>query len=103
MCLTESLVQCYMDRELANDLLAQAMAHLDECSKCKSNLDQAMIEEKLVRRALAYEMALPIATVQLISTIDEAIRANEKIDRKLLGAKHADSQIRIKLITHRAE
>jgi len=65
MCLTESLVQCYMDRELANDLLAQAMAHLDECSKCKSNLDQAMIEEKLVRRALAYEMALPIPTVQL--------------------------------------
>jgi hypothetical protein len=48
-------------------------------------------------------MALPIPTVQLISTIDEAIRANEKIDRKLLGAKHADSQIRIKLITHRAE
>ena len=75
MCLSESVVQAYIDTELATEARVSTRAHIDACSKCKLVVNQAITEQQMVNAALAHEMELPVPTVRLRARIDSAIKA----------------------------
>ena len=74
MCLSESIVQAFIDAELARAMVS-TLAHIDACSKCKLVVNEAITEQQMVSFALAPEMELPVPTVRLRARIDSAIKA----------------------------
>ena len=79
MCLSESIVQAYIDTELATEARVSTRAHIDACSKCKLVVNQAITEQQMVNAALAHEMELPVPTVRLRARIDSAIKAGLRL------------------------
>jgi anti-sigma factor RsiW len=75
MCLTEAIVQAYIDEELATKAMLSTLAHIDVCAKCKSVVNEAIIEQQLVSSALAHEMELPVPTGRLRARIERITRA----------------------------
>jgi len=75
MCLSESIVQAYIDVELATEAKVSALAHIDACSKCKLGVNEAFAEQQIVTSALAHEMELPVPTARLRARIYRAIKA----------------------------
>lgn len=75
MCLSESIVQAYIDTELATEAMVSTRAHIDACSKCKLVVNEAITEQQMVSSALAHEMELPVPTVRLRARIDSGIKA----------------------------
>jgi len=75
MCLSESIVQAFIDAELATGAMVSTLAHIDACSKCKLVVNEAITEQQMVSFALAPEMELPVPTVRLRARIDSAIKA----------------------------
>lgn len=79
MCLSESIVQAYIDAELAIEAMVATRVHIDACSKCKLVVNEAIAEQQMVSSALAHEMELPVPTVRLRARIDSAIKAGLRI------------------------
>ena len=79
ICLRESIVQAYIDAELAAEAMVLTLAHIDACSKCKYVLDEAITEQQIVSSALAPEMELSVPTVRLRARIARAIKADHHI------------------------
>lgn len=75
MCLSESILQAYIDTELATEAMVSTHAHIDACSKCKLVVNEAITEQQMVSSALAHEMELPVPTVRLRARIDSALKA----------------------------
>ena len=76
MCLTDSIVQCYIDEELG-EAMSATLGHIETCSRCSLAVDEAMTEQYIVRSALAHEMELPVPTERLRARIDRVIREFE--------------------------
>lgn len=79
ICLSECIVQAYIDAELAAEAMLLTLAHIDACSKCKSVVNEAITEQQIVSSALAREMELPVPTVRLHARINCAIKADHRI------------------------
>ena len=75
MCLTESILQSYIDADLGTEAMVSTRSHIDACEKCKSVLNEAITEQQLVRSALAHEMELPVPTLRLRARVYRAIEA----------------------------
>ena len=73
MCLSESIIQCYLDHELSAEMIDNISAHISSCSDCDAALLKAKEEAAVVEFALAYEMALPVPTERLCARIEAAI------------------------------
>lgn len=74
MCVSESIVQAYIDKELATEAMVSTRAHIDACSTCKVVVSEAITEQQMVSSALAHEMELPVPTVRLRARIEEVIK-----------------------------
>lgn len=72
-CLTEEVIQQFVDGELSKEQMEQAAAHLAACDECASLLDQVEQESALLMEAFAPEMSLPVPTSQLRERLDAAI------------------------------
>lgn len=73
MCLSESIIHCYLDHELSAEMIDNVNAHISSCSECDAALFKAKEEATVVEFALAYEMALFVPTERLRARIEAAI------------------------------
>ena len=73
MCLSESIIHCYLDHELSAEVIENVSAHISSCSKCDVAFSKAKGRAALVEFVLTYEMALPVPTERLGARIKAAI------------------------------
>jgi len=75
MCLSESIVQCYLDHELSTEMRDRITVHINSCPMCRVAFTKAKEEATLVESALALEMTLQVPTDRLWARIEAAILA----------------------------
>jgi hypothetical protein len=76
-CLTEEVIQRFVDGELSQEQSETAAAHLAACEPCASLLDEVEQENALMAEAFAPELSLPVPSAQLRASIDRAIAGLE--------------------------
>jgi hypothetical protein len=72
-CLTEEVIQRFVDGELSKEQMEEAAAHLSSCSACANLLDAVEQENSVLMEAFAPELSLPVPTAALRVRLDEAI------------------------------
>lgn len=72
-CLTEEVIQQFVDGELSNSQTEEAAAHLASCDKCASLLDEVEQGNALLAEAFAPELTMPVPTVSLRERLDAEI------------------------------
>lgn len=72
-CLTEEVIQRFVDGELSAEQTEAAAAHLSGCDECASLLDEVEQGNALMSEAFAPEMSLSVPTVRLRERLDAAI------------------------------
>ncbi|HEY0321976.1 MAG TPA: zf-HC2 domain-containing protein [Pyrinomonadaceae bacterium] len=72
-CLTEEVIQQFVDGELSKEQSEAAAAHLAGCDECASLLDEVEQGNALMMEAFAPEMSLSVPTVRLRERLDAAI------------------------------
>lgn len=72
-CLTEEVIQQFVDGQLSAEQTETAAAHLAACDDCAQLLDSVEQENEILMQAFAPEMSLTVPTVQLRERIDAAI------------------------------
>ena len=72
-CLTEEVIQRFVDGELSQEQTESAAAHLAACETCASMLGEVEQENALMAEAFAPELSLPVPSAQLRASIDRAI------------------------------
>ena len=73
MCLSESIIHCYLDHELSAEMIDNVRGLISSCSECDAALLKAKEEATVVDFAWAYEMALLVPTERLRARIEAAI------------------------------
>ena len=73
LCLTEEILQQFLDGELAPEQLERAATHLAQCAACTNLLQEVEQETALLSEAFAPEMSLSVPTARLRERLDEAI------------------------------
>jgi hypothetical protein len=72
-CLTEDVIQQFVDGELSTEQTESTAAHLAACDECAGLLDGVEQENEILSKAFAPEMSLPVPTASLRERIDAAI------------------------------
>ncbi|HEX8175035.1 MAG TPA: zf-HC2 domain-containing protein [Pyrinomonadaceae bacterium] len=72
-CLTEDVIQQFVDGELSEERTEAVAAHLAGCDDCASLLDEVEHENAFLAEAFAPELSLPVPTVALRERLDAAI------------------------------
>lgn len=72
-CLTEEVMQQFVDGELSTEQTESAAAHLAACDACARLLDEVEQGNALLTEAFAPEMSLSVPTVRLRERLDAAI------------------------------
>jgi anti-sigma factor RsiW len=72
-CLTEEVIQQFVDGELSPEQTEDAAAHLASCDECASLLDEVEQESALLMEAFAPELNLLVPTASLRERLDAAI------------------------------
>ncbi len=73
LCLTEEVLQQFLDGELAPEQLERAATHLAQCAACTNLLQEVEQETALLAEAFAPEMSLSVPTARLRERLDAAI------------------------------
>jgi anti-sigma factor RsiW len=76
-CLSEELLQSYVDGELSGETVEGVTAHLAACLACDANARELERENILVAAALAPEFERSVPTAQLRERIDTAIASEQ--------------------------
>ena len=82
-CLTESVLQAYVDGELSSDKLERVAAHLSGCTECSLAVQEIEAELEILTSALQGEILAPVPTELLQSRIYEAISEAPAISQGL--------------------
>lgn len=72
-CLTEEVIQQFVDGELSEEQAREAASHLAACESCASLLDEVEQQNALLTEAFQPEMSLPVPTTILRERLDAAI------------------------------
>lgn len=72
-CLTEEVIQQFVDGELSEQKAQEAAAHLAACEMCASLLDEVEQQNAFLAEAFAPEMSLPVPTASLRQRLDASI------------------------------
>jgi anti-sigma factor RsiW len=72
-CLTEEVIQQFVDGELSAAQNETAAAHLAACDECAQLLDSVEQENEVLMQAFAPEMSLPVPSAALRERIDAAV------------------------------
>lgn len=72
-CLTEDVIQQFVDGELSKEHTEAVASHLAACDDCASLLDEVEQENALMAEAFAPELSLPVPTVALRERLGAAI------------------------------
>jgi anti-sigma factor RsiW len=91
-CLTEEVIQQFVDGELSKEQTESAAAHLAACDECAGLLDGVEQENELLTEAFAPELSLPVPTAALRERIDAAIA--ELAPRPKVAGESAGSRVR---------
>ena len=73
LCLTEEVLQQFVDGELAPERLERAASHLSQCAACTNLLGEVEQETALLSEAFAPELGLSVPTARLRERLDAAI------------------------------
>src|SRR5262245_49826430 len=73
ICLSDGILQAYLDEELGSDEAASAITHLAECSECERRLAEAEQERLQVWNALIDELPLTVPTAKLQAGLEARI------------------------------
>lgn len=92
-CLTEEVIQQFVDGELSNAQTEEAASHLASCDKCASLLDEVEQGNALLEEAFAPELALPVPTASLRERLDVKI-AHLESQRGSIESESAFSRLR---------
>ncbi|HKS27452.1 MAG TPA: zf-HC2 domain-containing protein [Pyrinomonadaceae bacterium] len=91
-CLTEEVIQQFVDGELSDEKTEQVASHLAGCNECAELLDRVEQESAFLAEAFAPEMSLPVPTVALRERLDAAIAAMEP--RRQVATESAGARAR---------
>ena len=91
-CLTEEVIQQFVDGELSPQEAERAAAHLAACDDCASLLDEVEQGNALLVGAFAPELGLPVPTLRLRERLDTAIAGLEP--RPRVASQSAGSRLR---------
>ncbi|HYO92266.1 MAG TPA: zf-HC2 domain-containing protein [Pyrinomonadaceae bacterium] len=91
-CLTEDVIQQFVDGELSKERTEAVASHLAGCDDCASLLDNVEAENALLAEAFAPELSLPVPTVALRERLEAAISQSEP--RRELATEAAGARAR---------
>jgi hypothetical protein len=91
-CLTEEVIQRFIDGELSPEQTEGAAAHVAACERCTSLLSEVEAENSLLMEAFAPEMSLTVPTVRLRERLDAAIAELEP--RPVTAGESSGSRLR---------
>lgn len=94
-CLTEEVIQRFIDGELSAEQTEAAAAHLAACDRCSTLLGEVEQETSLLMEAFAPEMSLSVPTVRLRERLDAAIaELNPRPNAALASSTPLPSRLR---------
>ncbi|HEX8749226.1 MAG TPA: zf-HC2 domain-containing protein [Pyrinomonadaceae bacterium] len=91
-CLTEDVIQQFVDGELSEERTEAVAAHLAGCEDCASLLDNVEQENAFLAEAFAPELSLAVPTLALRERLDAAIAELEP--RRLLETESVGARAR---------
>ncbi|MBD0369600.1 MAG: zf-HC2 domain-containing protein [Pyrinomonadaceae bacterium] len=93
-CLTEEVIQQFVDGELSKEQSESVASHLAACDKCAGLLDEVEQENALLSEAFAPEMSLPVPTAMLRERLDAAIAELAPAHSSSAQTESAGSRVR---------
>lgn len=84
-CLTEEILQQFVDGELSPEQMEVTAAHVSACDACASLLGEVEQENELLMQAFAPEMSLSVPTASLRERLDVAIAGLNPQPRTLIS------------------
>jgi hypothetical protein len=93
-CLTEEVIQQFVDGELSPERTEDAAAHLAACDDCAQLLDEVEQGNALLMEAFAPEMSLSVPTLRMRERLDAAIAGLEPQPRALRSEATVSSGLR---------